>query len=124
MGVRTAEVILPLRPISKPRPRSFMGQSRPYNDPVYKKWIKNARAHMTEFWTREPLEFVNNLHISFRGPARGDLDNRAGSVLDAGNGLIWKDDNVKVIGNMTLQWHHTKEKEAHIILHITWEEGE
>ena len=124
MILKFEEIVLPLRPISKPRPRSFMGQRRPYNDPVYKRWIEQAKAHMTEFWTRDPLDFVHDLRVTFLGPARGDLDNRLGAVLDAGNGLIWKDDNVKIIGNIAMQWHQAKEKEAHIVLAITWEEDE
>ena len=123
MGLlKSREIHLPLRPISKPRPRSYMGQRRPYNDPVYKRWIEQAKAHMTEFWIMKPLDFVTNLDVRFHGPARGDLDNRLGAILDAGNGIIWRDDNVKVIGNVTMKWYQTKEKEAFIKLLIVWEE--
>ena len=123
MGLlKSREIHLPLRPISKPRPRSYMGQSRPYNDPVYKRWIEQAKAHMTEFWIMKPLDFVTNLDVRFHGPARGDLDNRLGAILDAGNGIIWRDDNVKVIGNVTMKWYQTKEKEAFIKLLVVWEE--
>tara|TARA_R100000781_G_scaffold105085_1_gene68891 strand:- start:4213 stop:4590 length:378 start_codon:yes stop_codon:yes gene_type:complete len=123
MGMlKSQEIILPLRPISKPRPRSFMGQRRPYNDPIYKRWIEKAKAHMSEFWMKKPLDYVTNLNVTFMGPARGDLDNRLGAVLDAGNEILWKDDNVKVIGCVTMKWFRTKEKEAHIVLNLVWEE--
>ena len=125
MGMlKSQEIHLPLRPISKPRPRSLMGQRRPYNDPIYKRWIEQAKAHMTEFWTKPPLDHVINLDVRFHGPARGDLDNRLGAIMDAGNGIIWRDDNVKVIASVTMKWHHTKAKEAHIRLLVVWEAAE
>ena len=91
--MQTADLCLSIRPISKARPRSFMGQSRPYTDKVYKEWLGQCRALMGEWWTNPPLTHINCLICHFHGPARGDLDNRLGSLLDAGNGLIWKDDN-------------------------------
>ena len=44
------QIDLPIRPISKPRPRSFMGQKRPYNPPQYKSWLKEAKVHLKEQW--------------------------------------------------------------------------
>ncbi len=120
--IRTQQIHLPMRPISKPRPRAFMGQRRPYNDPVYKQWIKQAKAHMSEFWTHEPLEKLKILYVVFRGPARGDLDNRLGAVMDAGNGIIWKDDKVTVIPSIDMKWLKTSEKEARIFMQVTWED--
>ena len=101
-----------------------MSKRRDYNDPIYKRWIEQAKAHMTEFWTKPPLDHVINLDVRFHGPARGDLDNRLGAIMDAGNGIIWRDDNVKVIASVTMKWHHTKAKEAHIRLLVVWEAAE
>ena len=120
--MQTADLSLPIRPISKARPRSYMGQSRPYTDKVYKEWLGQCRALMGEWWTRPPLTHINCLICRFYGPARGDLDNRLGSVLDAGNGLIWKDDNVTVIGNIAMHWTHASPKEASIYMKIIWDE--
>jgi Holliday junction resolvase RusA-like endonuclease len=99
-----------------------MGQSRPYTDKVYKEWLGQCRALMGEWWTAPPLTHINCLICRFYGPARGDLDNRLGSVLDAGNGLIWKDDNVTVIGNIAMHWTHASPKEASIYMKIIWDE--
>jgi len=108
--------------MSKARPRSYMGQSRPYMDKAYKTWKEQVRALMGEWWTDPPLPHINCLICTFVGPARGDLDNRLGAVLDAGNGLIWKDDNVTVINSVAMRWKHASEKDAHIYLKIIWDE--
>jgi Holliday junction resolvase RusA-like endonuclease len=120
MEINTAELVLPFRPISKPRPRATIKQARPYMDKVYTEWKKNVRAFMGEWWTEPPLEFINCLIVHFHGPARGDLDNRLGSVLDAGNGLIWSDDNVTVINAVAMRHYKKPTKEAHVYMKLIW----
>ena len=115
------KIFLPVRPISKPRPRSFQGQKRPYNPPEYKKWLKEVRALLHKQWKIEPLEKVFRLEIYLRGAERGDPDNRMGSVLDAGKNILWTDDNVKVIPKVTVDFKKMKISESHILVHITWE---
>ena len=77
----------------KARPRHVSGGPS-YMPADYKKWIKEMRAQMAEHWTEPPLPVVNVLWCKFYGPARSDLDNLLGAVMDAGNGLIWRDDRV------------------------------
>ena len=114
------EFVLPLRPISKARPRSFQGQARPYMPVTYKNWIKDARMHLSEWWVDEPLEHVEMMDVHFYGPARGDLDNRVGSLCDAMNGLVIKDDNVNVLPRMRLSFTKAKTAEACIHIRLTW----
>tara|TARA_R100000234_G_scaffold40837_1_gene24462 strand:- start:740 stop:1114 length:375 start_codon:yes stop_codon:yes gene_type:complete len=115
------QIDLPIRPISKPRPRSFMGQKRPYNPPQYKSWLKEAKVHLKEQWKLEPLTKVHRLDIFFRGAEMGDLDNKSGSVMDAAKNILWTDDSVKVIPNLNLSFTKVKIKDSHIIIQITWE---
>jgi Holliday junction resolvase RusA-like endonuclease len=115
------DISLALPPKSKARPRAYMGQARPYMDAAYKEWVRKARALMGEHWTLPPLDHIAVLVVAFYGPARGDLDNRLGSLLDAGNGLIWKDDNVNVIGTVAMSWHKTSLKDAHINFSVLWQ---
>jgi Holliday junction resolvase RusA-like endonuclease len=74
-----------------------------------------------EWWTIEPLDEVRCLLLSFRGPARGDLDNLAGAVLDAGNGLIWRDDRVGVLPTLALRWTKTHKEDQSIYIKVIWE---
>jgi len=115
------QINLSLRPISKPRPRSFMGQKRPYNPPQYKTWLKEAKAELKQQWSFEPLKKVQRLDLFFRGAEMGDLDNKSGSVMDAAKNILWIDDNVKVIPNLNLSFKKVKLKDSHIIIQITWE---
>ena len=121
-GMHSREFVLPLRPISKARPRSFQGQARPYMPVTYKNWIKDARMHLSEWWVDEPLEHVEMMDVHFYGPARGDLDNRVGSLCDAMNGLVIKDDNVNVLPRMRLSFTKAKTSEACIHICLTWGE--
>ena len=89
-------------------------------DKVYTEWKQNVRAFMGEWWTDPPLEFIHCLIVHFHGPARGDLDNRLGSVLDAGNGLIWSDDNVTVINAVAMRHYKKPTKEAHVYMKLIW----
>jgi len=120
VGMQSREFVLPLRPISKARPRSFQGQARPYMPAAYKSWIKDARMHLSEWWVEPPLEHVQMMDVHFYGPARGDLDNRVGSLLDAMNGLVVTDDNVNVLPRMRLSFTKAKTADACIHICVTW----
>ena len=107
MGLSVAEFNfhIPLKP--KARPRSVDGK-QPYMPADYKRWVKEMRAQMAEHWTDKPLNTVNVLWCKFYGPARSDLDNLLGAVMDAGNGLIWRDDRVSIIARVEAEWEKAK----------------
>lgn len=108
---------IPLK--TKQRPR-FTGHTA-YMDKPYKSWIKEMRALMAEHWTAEPLETVNVLWVRFHGPARGDLDNLVGAVMDAGNGLIWRDDRVSIIARVEAEWKQAKTQQQSIQMKVFYE---
>jgi Holliday junction resolvase RusA-like endonuclease len=90
-------------------------------DKEYKDWKRKVRAYMGEWWIDPPLKHINCMVVNFYGPCRGDLDNRIGSVMDAGNGLIWADDNVNVIRAIAARHVKSSVKEAHIRMKLIWE---
>lgn len=108
---------IPLK--TKQRPR-FAARNA-YMDKPYKSWIKEMRALMAEHWTAPPLETVNVLWVQFHGPARGDLDNLLGAVMDAGNGLIWRDDRVSIIARVEAEWKQAKTKQQSIQMKVFYE---
>ena len=118
--MNTASYLFAIPHKSKARPRSTMGKAKPYMDNKYKTWHQNMRALMAEWWTLSPLAEVSVVYMKFAGPERGDLDNRCGAVLDAGNGLIWADDSVRVIRSLALKWEKAPIKEQTIHLSIHW----
>lgn len=119
--MRTADFELRVPLMSKARPRSPRGGGRPYMPKAYMQWKADVRAILAEWWAIPPLEQVNCLCLVFRGPARGDLDNLAGAVLDAGNGLIWVDDRLGVLPTMALRWVKTTKTNQSISLKVIWE---
>ena len=119
--MRTADFELRVPLMSKARPRMLRGGGRPYMPKAYMDWKADVRAILAEWWTIEPLDDVRCLCLSFRGPARGDLDNMAGAVLDAGNGLIWLDDRVGVLPTLALRWTKTPKANQSIYMKVIWE---
>lgn len=119
--MRTADFELRVPLMSKARPRSSPRGGRPYMPKSYMDWKTNVRAILGEWWTIEPLDDVRCLSLVFRGPARGDLDNMAGAVLDAGNGLIWSDDRVGVLHTLALCWTKAPKANQSIYIKVIWE---
>lgn len=106
--------------MSKARPRFSAGKV-PYMPKEYMQWKKDLRALMAEWWTTPPLDHVDRIDLVFKGPARYDLDNLAGSVLDAGQGLVWTNDRCTVIPTLNLQWIKTKPANSSISLTVCWQ---
>lgn len=116
MVARRITLHVPL--MSKARPRSFAGQKVPYMPAAYKKWKADVRAQLAEWWVEPPLETVNVLSLRFAGPARADLDNLMGAILDCGNQLVWRDDRVSVISKLVGEHKKAKEKDSTIEIRI------
>lgn len=107
--------------MSKARPRSSPHGGRPYMPATYVNWKANLRGQMGEWWTLPPLATVNALILTFYGPARGDLDNLAGAVLDSGNALIWVDDRVNCIKCIAARWKKAKVADSEIYMKVVWD---
>ena len=120
--MHSRELHIPLRPMSKERPRSFQGQSRPYMSRNYKLWMKDCVAVMQEWWVGPPLQKAKYVFIEHHGAARGDLDNKDGSVFDAlVKAGVLVDDNVNVVDKRGSAFYKAKVKDAHIIVRLEWE---
>jgi len=111
-------LVLEIAPKSKERPR-FNGRVAHLSH-AYRDWLKNCSALMSEWWIDPPLDEVLCLHCHFYGVARGDNDNLIGSVMDAGNKIIWRDDSVDVIKKIIALHTKTKRSESHIRLEVIW----
>jgi Holliday junction resolvase RusA-like endonuclease len=107
--------------MSKARPRSFSGQKVPYMPAKYKKWKAEVRSQLAEWWTAPPLDEVQLVALKFMGPARGDLDNLQGAILDCGNNLIWKDDRVSIISKLYGEFKKTKEVDSQVQIKIWYQ---
>lgn len=119
--IHVADFVLPISLQPKVRPR-FSG--RAYMPTEYRKWMKECRAILSEWWVMPPLQKgqLLVLHFLFRGPGRSDLDNLQGAVLDAGNGIVWVDDRVTVVRRIEAEWEKAPTTDQSIYLKVVWEE--
>ena len=118
--MRRVRITLHVPLMSKARPRSFSGQKMPYMPAKYKKWKAEVRAQLAEWWTDPPLDVVHSVILKFKGPARGDLDNLQGAILDCGNNLIWKDDRVSIISKLYGEFQKAKQVDSQVELTLRY----
>jgi Holliday junction resolvase RusA-like endonuclease len=73
---------------------------------------KEMIRQMREQYVGEPLEGPLRLEVDLYGEGRGDADNILGSLMDAGNGVLWKDDRVSIISEIEVSWHRAKKVDS------------
>lgn len=124
MAMRTADFVLPVPLQPKARPR--FGRGAAYKDSKYRAWAENVRAILSEWWTIPPLSKgqVVALQLTFSGPGTSDLDNLAGAVMDAGNGIVWVDDRVTVLQRIEAEWQQQPKSNQSIYLKVIWNDDQ
>lgn len=95
---------------SKARPR--LGASGAYMDSSYKQKQRKMRMLLREQWKRDPLEGPISLRVHCQGEGRGDLDNIAGALMDAANGILWFDDRCSIITDLHITWEKAKKPDS------------
>lgn len=106
-------VITGVKPIPKQRPRFGQGRvftpaaTRTYEDILGWRFRQAAKA---------PLLGPIRVAINFETSSRADVDNLAKAVLDAGNGILYRDDSQVV--SLVI----SKVKSANEVIHVVLEE--
>lgn len=112
--------------MSKARPR-FARNGRTYMPERYRAWRHQAEDALKGHWLAFELPTVCHATASldFYGPARFDLDNLVGAVLDAGlpnksTGWrgCWRDDRVSVFSEICARWHKSSQQRTEILLSV------
>lgn len=67
---------------------------------------------MKEQYSGEPLPGPLRLEVTLFGEGRGDADNILGSLMDAGNNIIWSDDRVTIISEIEVTWTRAKKSDS------------
>jgi len=120
--MKQADFVLPvnLQPKARPRFRRF---GKAYTDEKYRAWMENTASILSEWWPHPPLEKgeVIAIHMTFHGPGTSDLDNLAGAVMDAGQGVVWTSDRVTVIRRLELEWVGSKKADQFIVLKVIYQ---
>jgi Holliday junction resolvase RusA-like endonuclease len=106
------------RPLfSKARPR-LTRTGHAFMPPAYKLAQAEMRKQIKEQWTKGPLEGPISLSIMIKGEGRGDTDNIAGAFMDTAQGVLWLDDRVTVIPQLSISWQKAPKAESEWIIHI------
>jgi Holliday junction resolvase RusA-like endonuclease len=124
MALASADFVLPVPLQPKSRPRFAKGVA--YKDSKYTAWTEDVRAILREWWTIPPLQKgqVVALHLTFCGPGTSDLDNLAGAVMDAGNGIVWADDRVTVLQRIEAEWQQQPKSNQSIYMKVIWNDDQ
>ena len=114
--VQTSELVLNVPLMSKARPRSC-GRSF-LMPPAYKKWKKEVRAQMAEWWVDEPLELVYLVRMTSKARARI-------STICSGPSLMRGTPDLEGrpgVGDQPIGWEHQKAKttEQQIVLKLIY----
>lgn len=111
-NVYTFKIYYPL--FSKARPR-LTKSGHAYMPAAYKTNQRNLRLKMIQSWPYQVLEKEVHLQLLLRGEGRGDLDNIAGAFMDCANGVLWPDDNCKIVSGLSVSWVASER------VHSSWE---
>jgi len=97
------EIILPLRLMSKARPRvTSRGTFMPK---PYQQWRKECADLLKDAWKHEPIDQPIAVEIDCFGTARGDIDNYMGALFDCANKILWVDDRASIIQKATISYY-------------------
>jgi hypothetical protein len=69
-------------------------------------------------WQGGLIEGPFFLCIKVFGEGRGDLDNIAGSFMDAAQGIIFPDDRVSVISKLFIEWEKASKADSKWIIDV------
>lgn len=110
------EIVLPLRLMSKARPR--VTSRGTYMPKPYQEWRKECADLLKKAWDRDPIDHPIAVEIDCYGTARGDLDNYMGALFDTANKIIWVDDRASIIQRATIQYYKKPLAESYWKLRI------
>lgn len=111
MATDSAEhnLVIKMPLFSKARPR-MTRSGHTYMASSYREAQAEMRKQISEQWDRPPLDGPLTVSMDVYGEGRGDLDNIAGAFMDSGHNILWNDDRVSVISELSIKW--TKAKKA------------
>ena len=108
------ELIHPL--FSKARPRvTAKGTFMPV---AYKNNQKELLAKIKEQYAGPPLEGPLRVEMELYGEGRADIDNVVGAFFDTANKVLWVDDRISIIPELSVKWVKTKKEHSRWVVRI------
>ena len=108
---------------SKARPR--VTKHGTFMPVAYKKNQKELLEKIKEQYDGPPLEGPLRVEVDLYGEGRADIDNVIGALFDTANKVLWTDDRISIIPELSVRW--TKAKKEHsmwVVRIVSIEEGQ
>lgn len=77
----------------------------------YRKNQKELLEKIKEQYDGPPLQGPLRVEIELHGEGRADIDNVVGALFDTANKVLWEDDRISIISELSVRW--TKCKKEH-----------
>ena len=102
------EIFHPL--FSKARPRvTARGTFMPK---AYKDNQRELLAKVKEQYDGPPLQGPLRVEMELHGEGRADIDNVVGAFFDTVNKVLWEDDRISIIPELSVKWMKTKKDQS------------
>ena len=106
----TLEISHPL--FSKARPR--VTSKGAFMPAAYRKNQKELLEKVKEQYDGPPLQGPLRVEMELHGEGRADIDNVVGAFFDTVNKVLWEDDRISIISELSVRWTKCKKE------HSTW----
>lgn len=96
---------------SKARPR-VTKTGHAFMPKAYKENQRELLAKIKEQYSGPPLKGPLRVEIVLHGEGRGDVDNIVGALFDTANKVLWEDDRVSIISELSVRWVKAKKEQS------------
>ena len=95
---------------SKARPR--VTSKGTFMPAAYKKNQKELLAKVKEQYSGPPLKGPLRVEMELHGEGRADIDNVVGAFFDTVNTVLWEDDRISIIPELSVRWMKCKKEQS------------
>lgn len=85
---------------------------------AYRKNQKELLAKIKEQYDGPPLEGPLRIELELHGEGRADIDNVVGALFDTANKVLWTDDRVNIIPELSVRWSKCKKEDSMWVVRI------
>ena len=105
----TLEIFHPL--FAKARPR-VTKTGHAFMPAAYRNNQKQLLAKVKEQYDGPPLKGPLRVEMELHGEGRADIDNVVGAFFDTVNKVLWEDDRVSIIPELSVRWTKCKKEKS------------
>ena len=78
----------------------------------YKDNQKELLAKVKEQYDGPPLKGPLRVEMELHGEGRADIDNVVGAFFDTVNAVLWEDDRISIIPELSVRWMKCKKEQS------------